>query len=592
MQAAHLGQRDAIRLLWPTLAEDFQRSWWKDQLASGEEVEPPLPENLARREGDRVVLIEGPGNTWIETAAARNEPLGLYNLYMVRKRQPEWTGARKEELVAILRRSAQLGHTSALCELSYLHAADLPGSNPRDRLVAPDVRLSNTYMQRAADLGDRFAQTSWALKHSSDKSGVERNLGIVLDYARRASDQGEAFPAYLLSEAYNTGEGVEKDEIMALDYLKLAANRGYHVAATKWAHRLFYGQKMPPDESSAITLLIRTLVTDPAPRADAIALVAFAYGYGRGAPRDVGAAFKWAKWAADKGSTDAKFQMGLQYLVGQGVERDPIAGYVHVLSAAVRGHAEARIVAATCQAAGEGTARDVVTAIKEFEAVTAEGKDAVGNARFGLAMIKLGNSGAEYFDRPAAMALLAEASKVGDPGMVFLHAMLEAELLTDLPLAREKVRLALAEAVKSDVPAANGFLTRANGNLETAVDYFFQLPPEPLEEAEIARRIAELGQPVGDSAPRPIFQPPPRYPYLMMLQNREGEAVVEFTIDEAGQVIEPKLISDTHVVFGDRARATVKAWRFAPAFKDGTPVKILVSQKIEFNLDTLTNEGK
>lgn len=538
-----------------------------------------------------MVLDERDAVTWIEENARGGDALALFNLYVLRKRQPEWMNSRKDELVAILHRSANAGYAPALHEISNLYEDDLPGAGNRMRLLPANAKVSNNYLQRAADQGDSVAQLSWALRRSSDQNGAERNPALVVEYARRASDQGAAFAAYLLYEAYAEGQGVEKNQALALDFLKLAASRDDPAGATRLAHRLFYGQGMPADEAAAIPLLVRTLVTEPFPRADAIALVAFAHGYGRGVPQDFEKAFQWAEWGAAKGSADAKYQVGMQYYSGMGVKADAIAGYVNVLAAAVTGHVEARIIVATSKAAGFGTAQDVPEGINELEAIRAEKKDTMGNAAFNLAMIKMGNAKPEYYDRATASHLFAEAAQSGNTVARFFDAMLEAELLADPELAREKIGQAFRAAQEAGVPQALGFIQTAKGDMNAAVEYFLQTPKEVVNEAEIVRRIAELGRPAGDNAPRPVYLPPPRYPFIMMLQALNGKAVVEFVIDVNGRVKDTRLISDTHTVFGRAAVETVKNWRFAPGIKGGRPVDTFVSQPIEFALENLAADA-
>jgi TonB family protein len=583
-QAAHLGQRDAIRLLLPMIEDPFQRTWWQEQLATAAASEFKVPVSLVQAHRDGLAANEQVALAWNEAEAVRNNPLALFNLYALRRHRYEWVAQRKEELLAPLKKAALAGFAPALKELGNIYTADPEGFKNPMRLVAADDKLASSYLKRAADLGDDGAQLLWAHRLRAGSAGGKESPELALEYYRRASEHGNAYAPYFIFQAYEEGNGVPKNETVALEFLKLAADRDNDTAAAVLAHRLFYGDRAPKDEKTAIAYLMRMLVTSMTPRDDAIALVAFAYGYGRGLPRDTVAAFKWANWAAGKGSTDAKYQVGLQYLSGQGVEMDPIAGYVNVLAAASRGHVGARIIAATCRSRGIGTARDVPEAIKELEAVRLAGSDETGEATLNLALIRMGEGGPDFYDRSAAMALLAAADTGGQADAHFLHRVLQAELVADEAQARAEFARAFADAKQDGSMLAAGFLHRADGDVDRAAGFLMEAP-EKMDEDEIQQRLANLGRPSESSGPRPVYLPKPRYPLLMMLMNREGDAVVEFVIDEAGRVTEPRLVSDTHVLFGDRAKDTVLSWRFAPAFRDGHPTKILVSQKIEFRLD-------
>lgn len=82
----------------------------------------------------------------------------------------------------------------------------------------------------------------------------------------------------------------------------------------------------------------------------------------------------------------------------------------------------------------------------------------------------------------------------------------------------------------------------------------------------------------------PLYKTEPEYP--ADAKGREGYASIEFTIDAAGVVRDPKLLatqgSDS---FGEPGLAAIKAWRYAPRFVDDKPVDTAgVQAKVEFKL--------
>jgi TonB family protein len=92
-------------------------------------------------------------------------------------------------------------------------------------------------------------------------------------------------------------------------------------------------------------------------------------------------------------------------------------------------------------------------------------------------------------------------------------------------------------------------------------------------------------EPWQESAPRePLYKTEPEYP--AEAKGHDGYATIEFTIDAAGFVRDPKLLetqgSDT---FGEPGLAAIREWRYAPRFVDDRPVDTAGMQaKVEFKL--------
>lgn len=89
----------------------------------------------------------------------------------------------------------------------------------------------------------------------------------------------------------------------------------------------------------------------------------------------------------------------------------------------------------------------------------------------------------------------------------------------------------------------------------------------------------------GDTPPRGLQQDPPRYPFELSARSVEGEVTLEFVIDQTGAVRSPRIIRSTHKEFEIPAIDAVMDWKFEPAERAGKKVSVLVSQKVEFNLE-------
>jgi periplasmic protein TonB len=87
-----------------------------------------------------------------------------------------------------------------------------------------------------------------------------------------------------------------------------------------------------------------------------------------------------------------------------------------------------------------------------------------------------------------------------------------------------------------------------------------------------------------DHEPRARVQPAPDYPYDARRAGLDGTVVVEFLVDEAGNVYAPVVRSATATVFVDAALRAVRKWKFEPGKKNGRPVRFRMMVPIEFRV--------
>jgi len=88
-----------------------------------------------------------------------------------------------------------------------------------------------------------------------------------------------------------------------------------------------------------------------------------------------------------------------------------------------------------------------------------------------------------------------------------------------------------------------------------------------------------------DQKPVARVQPQPSYPYEMSRAGINGDVVVEFIINENGDVIDTRVVRSSHREFEVPAMQAVQKWKFKAGRKGGKAVKVRVSQLIEFNLE-------
>lgn len=72
----------------------------------------------------------------------------------------------------------------------------------------------------------------------------------------------------------------------------------------------------------------------------------------------------------------------------------------------------------------------------------------------------------------------------------------------------------------------------------------------------------------------PLYRLHPEYPYAEMVNNDEGEVVVEFTITAQGRTRDAKVVSSKGGrLFEKSALEALEKWRYAPTVRDGEPVE-------------------
>lgn len=76
----------------------------------------------------------------------------------------------------------------------------------------------------------------------------------------------------------------------------------------------------------------------------------------------------------------------------------------------------------------------------------------------------------------------------------------------------------------------------------------------------------------------------PEYPVMMRIANREGTVVMELEVDEAGRLLDVKLLKSAGAEFDSSAEAAIRASTFEPAMIGTTPVRAKVQVHIPFRL--------
>lgn len=88
-----------------------------------------------------------------------------------------------------------------------------------------------------------------------------------------------------------------------------------------------------------------------------------------------------------------------------------------------------------------------------------------------------------------------------------------------------------------------------------------------------------------DVRPTPVKTPPPEYPNKLRREGVSGIVALKVEIDETGAVTACAVSKSSNPEFEQPALQAVKGWKFKPAQKDGSPVKVSMVIPIKFSLD-------
>jgi protein TonB len=89
-----------------------------------------------------------------------------------------------------------------------------------------------------------------------------------------------------------------------------------------------------------------------------------------------------------------------------------------------------------------------------------------------------------------------------------------------------------------------------------------------------------------DNSPRTRSQAAPVYPAAERNAGITGEVLVEFTVDESGRVLRPRVVRSTHTGFESSTLRAVEKWRFEPGKKNGKSVRFRMMVPVTFSLNS------
>lgn len=222
---------------------------------------------------------------WFRRAAAKGDAASAHNLGVIHERS---TGALRDrgEALKWYRFAAERGFARSQANLGHLLSQD----------GDPEARQ---WIEKAAAQKEPRGLYLLAMLHL--QAGGQEQQGAEL--LRQAAQGKDRDAQYRLALLYGTGEGVPKDERLAMQWLRRAA-----------------GQRQP----------------------EAQYLLAAAYARGQyGLKRDDEEAARWLRRSARQGNVEAQYALANAYAEGRGVPYDPNEALGWILLAAQNNHPQA-----------------------------------------------------------------------------------------------------------------------------------------------------------------------------------------------------------------------------------------------------------
>lgn len=184
------------------------------------------------------------------------------------------------------------------------------------------------YLQKSADLGYIPARTALEERAKKEQeltlegpvaTAPEVADGDAISRWKEAADSGDSHAAYRLGDAYEHGNGVPCDDVLAAVWYERSAAKGNLKAQCALGWLLWTGRGTPANRPRAIKLWQQCALLG---MRDACYRLAEAYREGVEGKPDAESCLYWAHIAADKGDKRACALLAQCYRTGWGVPRD------------------------------------------------------------------------------------------------------------------------------------------------------------------------------------------------------------------------------------------------------------------------------
>ena len=203
----------------------------------------------------------------------------------------------------------------------------------------------------------------------------------------------------------------------------------------------------------------------------------------------------------------------------------------------------------------------------------------------GMSKLQLGIAGALVAGGAASFVIQAQ----GNAALNDELARLRAENQTIATLHAENQRLAAVAAEVAELRKDDAELARLRDEAEAlktklaarpAAPVVTKIqPPPPASDLGLVYQISQL-----DQTPVPRFQARPQYPFELRRNGVGGDVLVEFVVDNLGNVRNARAVKSSRTEFEAAAVDSVMKWKFKPGVKSGLPVNTQLQVPIVFSV--------
>ena len=222
-------------------------------------------------------------------------------------------------------------------------------------MEATSLAIADTLVRLITSAQGGQADAQYALADRYHRgAGVVRNDSLAAEWARKAAEQSHAGAQFLLGALYYSGDSVPKDISQAKGLFRLAAEGGDKYGQC-WLGILLDHEASQEGNSRKMEEAARWMKASAKqgmPLAEF--LLGTMYQEGVGVPKDHRSAIKWLTASAEHQNTDAQALLGTMYLDGEGVSRDRAKAEQWLRSAAENGSVEALNRLAAAYGNGDG----------------------------------------------------------------------------------------------------------------------------------------------------------------------------------------------------------------------------------------------
>ena len=276
--------------------------------------------------------------------------------------------------------------------------------------VEKDIEKAIALFQLSAEKGNSLSQSYLGEVYYHGLHHCEKNLEKSFHFYKLAADQNLPSAQYMIASFYISGEGVDRDIVEGLKWMRLSALHNYPKAQFELGTLFYHGfSSIKQDYERAFYYFNLAAIQFYLP---AIFHVASCYDFGHGVKEDKNKAFSLYKLAAVEGDVIAIFTVGYYYFMGFGVEKNVNKAVEWLRIAADKDHTQAQYYLANCYLTGDGIKRDYNEALRLFKISSDKG---FSLSQCALAQIYLRNEDT----RDEALRLFKLSADQGTPSAIY-----------------------------------------------------------------------------------------------------------------------------------------------------------------------------